>query len=124
MTPLRNAALISSIEISCSLRYFSAISSLKSAAASTISLRISSTRSTYSAGTSDQVTSAPILSSENVAILRVNKSIIPLKFSDSPTGNCIARARPLSFSFTSLTTWKKFAPTRSILFAKMIRGTL
>src|SRR5579862_1575925 len=52
------------------------------------------------------------------------KSTTPVKLSSAPIGNCRGTAFAPSISLTCLTTFKKSAPARSILFTKPILGTL
>ena len=119
----RIAWRISSQVSSSPPRYFSMSDSSCATAASITSWRACSTASLNSAGTSRTSKVLPRLSSSKMYCLRSMTSMCPVKSSPEPTGSWIGKAFRLSRSRIIVMQRSKSAPTRSILFAKIRRGT-
>ena len=123
MVSLRIAAFSSSLVISSPSRYFIISSSSPSA---TVSMRMplySSAWSFMSAGISTNSSSFPISSPYTMACMRI-RSTMPRKSSSTPIGTCRATGFAFRRSRIMSMTWKKSAPTMSILLTYAIRGTL
>ena len=120
---LRIAWRISATVSSSPARYFSISSSSCSTAASTALWRAASTASRRSAGTSVTVNVLPSVDSSKMYCLRSMTSMWPVKSSPEPTGSCSGNARRDSRSWIIARQRSKLAPVRSILLAKIIRGT-
>ena len=83
-----------------------------------------STASLYSAGTSTTSNVLPRLASSKMYCLRSMTSMWPVNSSPEPTGSWSANARLRQPSRIIVMQRSKSAPTRSILFEKIMRGTL
>src|SRR5690606_3516807 len=124
-TALRKASKISrSVNESGSSKNFSIKDSSYPATASNNFSRYSATSSAISSGIGTSVKVIPLSSLFHTIPRLLIKSTTPSKSSSAPIGNCNATASEPNISFTCLTTFKKSAPERSILFTKPIRGTL
>ena len=119
----RMARWISSKESSSPARYLPNSSSSCSTAASITSCRAASTRSRYASGTGISVNVLPNVSSSKMISTRRSTSMCPVNISPEPTGSWIGYAFLVSRSRIMARQRSKSAPTRSILLAKIRRGT-
>jgi hypothetical protein len=119
----RMARWISSSDSSSPARYFSIRASSDSTAASITSWRAFSTRSVKASATGISVNVLPSVASSKMTSTRRSTSMCPVKVSPDPTGSCSGKARLVSRFRIIVRQRSKSAPTRSILLAKMIRGT-
>ena len=110
-------------ESSAPPRYFSSSSSSCSTAASITSCRAASTRSRYASGTGISVKVLPSVSSSKMTSTRRSTSMWPVNISPEPTGSWMGYAFLVSRSRIMVRQRSKSAPTRSILLAKIRRGT-
>ncbi len=120
----RMACCTSSSVSSSPARYFVISSSSCSTAASITSCRAFSTASLKASATGISVNVLPRVDSSNTTSTRRSTSMCPVNSSPEPTGSWIGYACLVSRSRIILRHRSKSAPMRSILFAKMSRGTL